>query len=573
MTTIASALGWARNFLRRHMLSAGLFLVLVPLAVIVFAQYNSLGRVRQFWAGYAQTWRTSYLTEVANEVEEFYRTLATEAFDIPAEAFTRADRIAVIERHFASKPRNARQQAARRFFVLPLAEIEDASATPNQARSSRPSVYMLSPEGRLIEVDLQTEGTRAIQQACSPFQMLSREGLAMMNARDLIVFERDPQHRIILKAVTDESLKIVGIVGMIVDEVFLIRELVPQAVASRMANYFPGDAAKGVIASLHDRDEQTLWRTLDDEGQRDPVTIPMRFIFTDWKLELRSRTTTPTEFANNYFRTTMMLTLLTALALLGGVWLALRSAARAMRISQMKTDFVSNVSHELRTPLASIRLFGELMSSGRVRELNKVHEYGEHIESESRRLTQLVNNILDFAKIEGGHKTYAFQTADVREVVAETLKAFEVQSKEMGFSVEVEDAQVTLPLVMIDRDALTQALMNLLDNALKYSGDARNINVRLARDDGKIMISVRDHGVGIPLQEQRKIFDKFHRVSTGLVHDAKGSGLGLAIVKHVVEAHQGKVTVESAQQQGSNFTIHLPIAAPLVGGHSTSAHG
>lgn len=231
-----------------------------------------------------------------------------------------------------------------------------------------------------------------------------------------------------------------------------------------------------------------------------------------------------------------------------------------MRVSQMKTDFVSNVSHELRTPLASIRLFGELMQSKRVKEWDKVHEYGEHIEVESRRLTQLVNNILDFAKIERGHKTYCFETADVREVVADTLKTFEVQSKEKGFNVEVEDAPAQLPPVMLDRDAMTQALLNLLDNAVKYSGERRDINVRLARIDGQITISVRDYGIGIPPAEQRKIFDKFHRVGTNLVHDVKGSGLGLAIVKHVVEAHKGRVTVESAEKRGSNFTIHLPIA-------------
>lgn len=171
----------------------GLALVIVPLAVIILAQYNSLGRVQQFWAGYAQTWRTSYLTEVATEVEGYYRALATETFDLPAETFTGDDRLARIEAHFTRRATDERARAVKQFFVLPFAEtIARQRAATNQPPIPRPNVYALSPAGRLAEVDLRTPGTRAILQACSPFQMLSREGLAMMQTGDLVVFERDP---------------------------------------------------------------------------------------------------------------------------------------------------------------------------------------------------------------------------------------------------------------------------------------------------------------------------------------------------------------------------------------------
>ncbi|HYE65405.1 MAG TPA: HAMP domain-containing sensor histidine kinase, partial [Pyrinomonadaceae bacterium] len=164
---------------------------------------------------------------------------------------------------------------------------------------------------------------------------------------------------------------------------------------------------------------------------------------------------------------------------------------------------------------------------------------------------------------ESDRKTYHFEQAQVEDVVCETLKTFDVQLKQHGFRISVETPPSPLPPVIIDTDSIAQVFMNLLDNAVKYSGSAKEINVRLRQKDGFIVISVVDHGVGIPHEEQRKIFEKFYRVSTGLVHDVKGSGLGLSLVKHIVKAHQGHVTVESEPGRGSTFSIHLPVPVTL----------
>ena len=188
-----------------------------------------------------------------------------------------------------------------------------------------------------------------------------------------------------------------------------------------------------------------------------------------------------------------------------------------------------------------------------------MREYGEYIETESRRLTQLINNILDFSRIESGQKSYHFHPTDIRDVVADTLKMFEVRMKQSDFVINFKASPTNLPQVSIDADAMTQAMVNLLDNAVKYSGSAREIEVRLAQKNNWVTISVTDRGIGIPDEDRDRIFERFHRVSTGLVHDVRGSGLGLSIVKHIVEAHRGKVTVESAPNRGSTFTIHLPV--------------
>jgi two-component system phosphate regulon sensor histidine kinase PhoR len=294
------------------------------------------------------------------------------------------------------------------------------------------------------------------------------------------------------------------------------------------------------------------------------VSRPLAFLFSDWKLMLGSRHTTAEEWAQSNFVLNLSLSGLLAVVLLGGVVLALRTASREMRLSQMKADFVSNVSHELRTPIASIRVFGEFLRLGRVRSDEKVREYGEYIETESRRLTHLIDNILDFSKIESGAKTYEFETLDLAEALADTLRSLAVRLRHDGFQLVVETGPGPLPRIRGDRDAIAQALANLVDNAVKYSGQSSEVVVRITPGIDEVVLSVRDGGIGISREEQAKIFERFHRVSTGLVHDVRGSGLGLAIVRHIALAHGGRVRVESELGRGSTFYVHLPAVSSIA---------
>jgi signal transduction histidine kinase len=256
-----------------------------------------------------------------------------------------------------------------------------------------------------------------------------------------------------------------------------------------------------------------------------------------------------------------VLSLLLAAVVLAAVLLALRSATQATQLSQLKTEFVASVSHELRTPLASIRVFGELLRLGRISEPSKIREYGEYIEAESRRLTQLVDNILDFSKIESGQKRYRFERADLAEIVAQTLRTFEVRLRQHGFAVDLRTPSAPLTPAWVDPPAIGQALTNLLDNAIKYSGEARRIEVAVGQDNGTVSIAVCDDGLGIEAGERERIFEPFYRVRDGHGRDADGSGLGLSIVKHIVEAHRGRVVVRSQPGAGSTVTIELPTHA------------
>jgi signal transduction histidine kinase len=241
-----------------------------------------------------------------------------------------------------------------------------------------------------------------------------------------------------------------------------------------------------------------------------------------------------------------------------GTYLLLRDVRREVRMAEMRSQFVSSVSHELKTPLTAIRMFAETLRLGRTQSRNTQEEYLDTIVNESQRLTRLLNNVLDFSKIEKGKKIYRPQPASLLEVVKAAARTMEYPLSQQGFKLNVE-LDENLPAVSVDRDAIEQAVLNLLHNAMKYSGDSREIDLRLGRSGCQALIQVIDRGVGIAPQEQKKIFDKFYRVPSQENERLPGTGLGLSLVHHIVAAHGGRVEVESAPGKGSTFSILLPL--------------
>lgn len=241
-----------------------------------------------------------------------------------------------------------------------------------------------------------------------------------------------------------------------------------------------------------------------------------------------------------------------------GAWLLWRDVRREVRLADLRAGFVANVSHELRTPLTSIRLYAETLSQGTVVDDQERREYLDTIVTESERLTRLLNNVLDFGKIERGERRYHRQPESLSGIVRDTVRVVESALVRHGFTLVTSIAD-DLPAVAVDRDAIEQAILNLLSNAMKYSGERKEIQLRLRREDDHALIEVVDHGIGIPLEEQTRIFDRYYRVPAAPHAEVPGSGLGLTLVHHVVTAHGGRVTVRSAPEAGSTFTLCLPL--------------
>ncbi len=251
------------------------------------------------------------------------------------------------------------------------------------------------------------------------------------------------------------------------------------------------------------------------------------------------------------------LLLVLSVTLFGG-YLLWRDVRRELRVAEMRSQFVSSVSHELKTPLTAIRMFAETLRMGRSRNPQTQEEYLDTIVNESERLTRLLNNVLDFSKMERGDRIYDPQPASLPEIVQAAARAMQYPLAQLGFKLhlEVEDG---LPPVQVDRDAIEQALLNLLTNAMKYSGESREIGLRLKTQQGQALIQVSDQGVGIDPSEQTSIFEKFYRASTPENQLIPGTGLGLPLADHIAKAHGGRVEVHSAPGQGSTFSIHLPM--------------
>src|SRR6266508_1541471 len=246
--------------------------------------------------------------------------------------------------------------------------------------------------------------------------------------------------------------------------------------------------------------------------------------------------------------------------LVAGLALAYRSVRREVELARLKSDFVSNVSHELRTPLSLIWLYAETLELGRINTREKKEEYYRIIRKESERLTALINNILDFSRIEAGRKEYDFRETDIAELVRNTLDAYRYQIEQQGFAFE-QHIESSIPAVRVDREAIARAHVNLINNALKYSAHEKFLGVKLYRANDLLKLEVIDRGIGITRREQSKIFEKFYRTGDPLVHNTKGSGLGLSLVRHITQAHGGEIVVESTPGKGSKFTLSLPLAA------------
>ena len=260
----------------------------------------------------------------------------------------------------------------------------------------------------------------------------------------------------------------------------------------------------------------------------------------------------------NWYFSIIAVVLLAVAMGLAGLW---RSARAQIKLAQKKDDFISAVSHELRTPLTSIRMYSEMLEKNWVKSEDKLTEYYRNMRQESERLSRLIENVLDFSRIQRGRKKYTFKAGDINKCIADVVKMMRPYAAQRGFSIKTELGQVVQ--MSFDSDAVTQIAVNLLDNAVKYARDAedKTITVRTRSDERFILIEVEDHGPGVPHRQRKKIFEQFYRSGAEATRETTGTGLGLALVKKFTEAHNGFVEITNARPTGVIFRVALAVRA------------
>ena len=282
------------------------------------------------------------------------------------------------------------------------------------------------------------------------------------------------------------------------------------------------------------------------------------WLFPDYILGITLKGKSIEELARDRFYESLLLIGILYILIIVGGYILMRNIRKEMQLARLKSDFVSNVSHELRTPLALIRMYAETLEMDRVKTDEKRYEYYRIINQESERLTRLINNILNFSRIESGRKEYKFSDVNINDIIKSVFDMYSYHIEQEGFLL-ITELNEQIPTAHADKEAVSEAFINLIDNAIKYSKEDKKITVRTGLSDGFVFIEVEDRGIGIEQNQQTAIFEKFYRISSALVHDTKGSGLGLSLVQHIMQSHQGKILLESEPGKGSMFKLLFPI--------------
>jgi len=258
----------------------------------------------------------------------------------------------------------------------------------------------------------------------------------------------------------------------------------------------------------------------------------------------------------NWYFSIIGIVLLAVLLGLASLW---RNARAQLKLAQKKDDFISAVSHELRTPLTSIRMYSEMLEKNWVKSQDKVTEYYRNMRQESERLSRLIENVLDFSRIQKGRKKYTFSLGDINKCIEDVVEMMRPYAAQNGFSIKTDFAR--LSQTSFDSDAVTQIVVNLLDNAVKYARQAadKTVTVRTKTQDTLILIEVEDHGPGIPHRQRKKVFEEFYRTGSEATRETNGTGLGLALVKKFAEAHNGFVEILNAKPMGAVFRVSLAL--------------
>ncbi|HEV2382841.1 MAG TPA: HAMP domain-containing sensor histidine kinase [Terriglobia bacterium] len=539
-----------------RLIALALLAVLLPAIVLLILQYRSLCDVQQTTRIAVRESLRKAAGSVAWRVQGDMERIAEEVLlPVPSKLFVKR------------QPPWTAECAQSVFKEHP--EVEEIFLVINDPGDSNLEsvAYVYSPSRALILEKSKWCGVDDIERATAAHERADLLAGTAANARSRFCYWQDsapadgsspsPETAYVSYCLLDpESEHEVGFVGFRLDMAQMREHYLPQLVSELSRNEQRGPASAELVLGVLDREGRQICSSAPSVASY-AARASLAPVLPRWEATAGFRTADVDDLARASFEKGLWFTVLVVTVLLAGIAMIVRAAVRELKLAEVKQTFVSNVSHELKTPLALIRLFAETLEMGRVKTSEKAQEYYRIIYNESRRLSQLIDNILDFSRIEAGSREYSFVPVDLAEATRAVVETYEYQIRAAGFELATR-FDPDLPRVEADPDAISQAILNLVNNSVKYSDETKQISVSVRMKDGGVAVEVADRGIGIPLSEQRRIFEKFYRVSTGLVHETKGSGLGLALVKHIVEAHRGRVSVESAPRRGSRFTLWLP---------------
>jgi two-component system phosphate regulon sensor histidine kinase PhoR len=324
------------------------------------------------------------------------------------------------------------------------------------------------------------------------------------------------------------------------------------------------DVGEDRVANIvDDQNRLIVGQSIDGAGE---YVVSRRFPSTLYKWRLQVAMKAAALFASKasarWFSEVLLVPATVALIAFGFVVLGL-AVVRERRLNRLQSEFIANVSHELKTPLSLIRMYGELLLMGSVKDGAKAKRYHEVILRETERLTGLIDNVLNLARIERGKGVYEFETVSPGEVVERSVELARHRLAQAGFGLELS-IKDSLPLVVVDEHAIALAIVNLVDNAAKYASGTDLVGVEVYSKDPWVCIDVFDHGTGIPREHLRRVFERFYRVPSA-TKQARGSGIGLSLVKQIAEAHGGHVLVTSHPRIETRFSIRIPVASTESG--------
>jgi signal transduction histidine kinase len=343
---------------------------------------------------------------------------------------------------------------------------------------------------------------------------------------------------------------------------------------------FSNNGIASVLASYEDtfKNSDSAYRIVDASGDfvtglakptgRPFATASLADCFPGWKVELYFKggevfdKAADRQIAIYIWTGALVILLILVIAAF-----AARAIGRQIRLNKMKNDFIATVSHELKTPLASMRVLVDTLLEGNIKDETQTEEYLRLTAKENERLSRMIDNFLTFSRMERNKKAFEIIPANPVAIANDAVEV--VRTKYATHKCQfTTDITSKLPEIAADHDAMVTVVVNLLDNACKYTGEHKQVSLKVFAEKGCVCFAVSDNGIGIARRHIRKIFDSFYQVDNSLARKAEGCGLGLSIVKFIVDAHKGKISVDSKPGKGSTFTVRLPIGRNSKNGNS-----